>query len=44
LLAIVVVFSPLALTGKIFLLMAITGLGCCVSLFGALRPHPVEAL
>jgi uncharacterized membrane protein YdcZ (DUF606 family) len=44
LLAIVVVFSPIALTGKIFLLMAITGLGCCVSLFGALRPHPVEAL
>jgi len=44
LLAILVVFSPIALSGKLFLLMAITGLECCASLFGAVRPRPVEIL
>jgi len=41
---IVVSFSPLPLTVKIFLLMSITGAATCVATLGAVRPHAVEAV
>jgi len=39
LVTIVVSFSPLPLTVKIFLLMSITCVGTCVAFVGAVRPH-----
>src|SRR5437016_3848744 len=44
LVAIVVVFSPLLLMVKIFLLMGITCIGTFAALFGALRPRALEIL
>jgi hypothetical protein len=44
LVTIVVSFSPLPLTIKVFLLMSIVCVGTCVALVGAVRPHAVEAV
>jgi hypothetical protein len=44
LVAIVVVFNPLSLAAKIFLLMGIICMWTCAALFGALRPRTVEIL
>jgi hypothetical protein len=40
----VVVFSPLFLLTKIFLLMALTGVAACLMLASAFRPQPAAAL
>jgi len=44
LIALAVVFSPLFLLTKIFLLMGLACIASFVALFAAVRPQPVEAL
>jgi hypothetical protein len=44
LVAVVVSFSPLPLTVKIFLLMSIACVGTWVAFLGTVRPHAVEAV
>ena len=44
LVAIVVSFSPLPLTVKIFALTSLTCIGTCAACLGMVRPHAVEAV
>jgi hypothetical protein len=41
---VVIVFSPLFLIAKIFLLLCLTGLAAVVTMFAAFRPQPVASV
>jgi len=41
---VVIVFSPLFLIAKIFLLLFLTGLAAVVTMFAAFRPQPVASV